>query len=731
MADEVQISFGAKIDGLVHGVSEVKNQLASIKESTDKVSEGAKSMLEIFGIGLSFAGFVEFVNKMSELGERLEVTGYRLGANAEQIVQLSGMARITSTSLEALSMSVERMTLNVQRAASSVIDPTAQALKVLGLNAKDLVGLPIDQYFLKIAGAVEKFNPSLNLTNALMQIGGRSFANLVPILREGVEGWNKYQAIIKEASQGLAASIPGMADTNTKISILGLSLQSFGARVFTVLKPAIDAAITAFSKLLQSIDSETIVKAAQKIAEALVSIMGTLGTFAITIMGAIEQMTNKLDTFANKAAAAAGGASGGAVGGFVVGGPVGAGLGAVGGGLAGWFGAEYLSADQAAAEGNEKLEQRRRELGLLMLKFKMAAQAVVESLNPKPASEEKGGANAGAINFNIANQIAALATNLDAQIALMQSSYERRKSIYQFDLDTFQISQREKTTRLREALSQEYEAEKNLLTQKLALYAGQPEKRAEVNKALLALDQKYAMESLKITQDQVKSQVEKWKEVTDALQSSFNSQLRGMLAGTVSFGQAFKTILGDMIIFFIQAVEKMVVQWALGKAAEVATTTEAEAAKTGIVAASSAAQAAAQLPLILKNIAASIGSVFAGVSAFLAPLMGPAAPGAAAGVAAGVEATALSIVGSAEGGAYDVTGGLWQLHPREMVLPEPVADTVRDAMQGGGPNGSSGGGMHFHGMLIDGPSIARLFRDHAGLMADALKGKASLSPSKR
>ena len=334
MADEVEIIFGAKIDGLVNGVREVKNQLGSIRESTDKVTEGAKKMLEVFGIGLTFAGVVEFINSMSELGEKLEQTADRLGLTGEKIVMLSGMAKITGTTLEALSMSIERMSLNVQRARSSAIDPTAQALKVIGLNAKDLVGLPTDQYFLKLATAVEKFNPSLNLTNALMQIGGRTFANMMPVLREGAEGWAKYQEMVKDASQGLAAAIPGMSDTNTKIGILSLSLQSFGARVFTVLKPAIDAVVTSISKWLQSMDSATIAASIQKIGDAVMTVMMVVGNFAITMMGLIDQFSSKVDTFANKAAAAAGGAAAGAIGGGVTLGPLGAAGGVIAGGAA-------------------------------------------------------------------------------------------------------------------------------------------------------------------------------------------------------------------------------------------------------------------------------------------------------------------------------------------------------------------------------------------------------------
>lgn len=725
MADAVEIVFGAKIDGAIAGISAVKNGLSSLTSTADSVSSSIKGIAASLGIGLSIAGVISFVNSMADLGFELERTADRLGISIEKVVQFDGLARLTGTDIGSFSAGIERMSFNIQRARTNALDPAAQGLKVLGLNAKDLVGIGTEQLFEKLSGAVEKFNPSLNLFNALMAVGGKTLRDMYPALSDGVAGWERYKQAINAASEGKAAAVAGMAETSQKISLLSLSIQSLGARVFNVLKPIIDAFIDSRTKMIQGWDTSTIVNAVTTIGNAVVSVMGYVGTFAINIMGLLDQLRTNLDQFASKASAAAGGMTGGAIGGGVVAGVPGAIVGGIGGGLAGWFGAEYGSADKAAAAGNEKMQERLRQLGELMLKFKMLVTQGVSNMNTKAGADPaKGeGDTASAMNLNLAAQQSAQAAAYDAMIARLQGFSERQKMIYQFDADTFQITQSRKTELMLAELDREYQAERAMLVRKQAIYAGQPEKVAEIQKQISQIEQSYQTARLRTEQEGIKARIAMMQEWVGALQSSFNGQLRGLLAGTTSWSQAFKTVLGDMIIFAIQTFGKMVAQWIVAKVA-MATTTKAQAVEE--VATAAAAQTA-QTAVTISGIQQRVALVYAGAAAFFAPLLGPGAPAAAAAVATATEAGAVGLMAtSAETGAYEVTGGLWKLHDKETVLPAPAAQAFRDMAEGN--LGGGGGGLHFHGQFIDAQSISRFFRSNAGVMAQALRNNSQLSP---
>ena len=172
-----EIKFGANVEDLKAAIGQVNSSIDSIRGSLNGLADA-------FGVALSVAGIKYYIASISELVNKITSIEASLGFQNQPVVELSGFAKLTGTTLEELSTQVERMSLNIQKSTKDDINPAAQALKVLGLNARELIGLPADQYFLKLADAVSKFNPSLNLTNAVMAIGGRGLHAIMPQLVE-------------------------------------------------------------------------------------------------------------------------------------------------------------------------------------------------------------------------------------------------------------------------------------------------------------------------------------------------------------------------------------------------------------------------------------------------------------------------------------------------------------------------------------------------------------------
>ena len=208
MANDVNVKFGASIGELVDGVDKVKESINSVGESVAGLNEKFNALAEIAGISLSIEGLKQFVETMAHLGTSTENSAGVLGLSAQQIGQFSGIAKLTGASFDSLSQSFERMTLNVQKSTKDAFNPAAEGLKVLGLNAKDFIGLPADQYFMKLADAVSRFNPSLNLTNALSAVGGRQMAALIPTLQLGAEHFRELQAEVDKTGATLSKRRP-------------------------------------------------------------------------------------------------------------------------------------------------------------------------------------------------------------------------------------------------------------------------------------------------------------------------------------------------------------------------------------------------------------------------------------------------------------------------------------------------------------------------------------------
>src|ERR1700684_1798082 len=108
MASDVYVRFGAQLDDLIDGVKQAKTSIESIGDSTDKITEGFKTLAEVAGVSISIEGFKSFVQSMADLGSHTQDSMARLGQSAEQITTLQGVASVAGISFEGLQRSIEK-----------------------------------------------------------------------------------------------------------------------------------------------------------------------------------------------------------------------------------------------------------------------------------------------------------------------------------------------------------------------------------------------------------------------------------------------------------------------------------------------------------------------------------------------------------------------------------------------------------------------------------------------
>ena len=303
--------------------------------------------------------------------------------------------------------------------------------------------------------------------------------------------------------------------------------------------------------------------------------------------------------------------------------------------------------------------------------------------------------------------------DIAAEIKLLHQGLAEQKVVLNAEASQFQITQNQKFAMLEAATQKEYEAELALLQQEAALGDLSVRQWNAVLIKIAALKAKHNTDMIKLDEQAIAQQQQQWTAALSTIEGAFNSQLRGLLAGTTSWSQAFKHILGDIIIDFIEMCDRMVVKWL---AAQLAQTT---AATTGAAARAAADQTASEAGTLsmaanaVKAIMTDAGQAFAGVFAFLAPTMGPAAAGPAAAAQASVSAAAIFDVGT----DYVVRGGLALIHPGETIIP---------AARGSGPYTGGGPGAQIHAPVsinvsaLDSQSVARFFNDNSKHMLRAI-----------
>lgn len=672
MADDVKVMFGADISGLSNATSQVKDQFNQISSVGDRVASSfgrIGSAATLLGTGLAVIGLDAWVRGLAETGVEAERLSAALGITGKQFLDLKASAALSGVGVDALALSIERMSLQVQRSTRDAFTPQAEALKVLGLSAKDLIGLSADQYFNKIAAAASNFNPSLNLTNALMTIGGRSMANMVGAYTQGTDKINEFTRAMAATKVGQEGFFHSAADTHRQLLLMDSAVNGLNKQLFLALKPTLDIIIMRTHDFALEV-RESIrdggawgyaLKAIDVLLKSLVtSMIAIAGTFEVVLI-ASKTLWKGFTEDGGKAA-------------------------------------EFFkkSMDDASARMRKSLSGVWREPTEEIATFSQRFGTFMKK--DADALDELGRKRL---------QIAMAA--IDAEIKAVEMGFERKKLLYEREVLGLTMTEGQKIQATAAAAEQRYNEEVALLKRKLQLGGLDIAQRAEIENRITELALMAKNERLKFENDYVKEVQGQWGQLFNTLQSSWSGQLRGLLQGTTTWKNAMKSIFTDLVVFAIQKF------------------TELAIIKPLIESVSKAFAPTEIFADILKLISKMIGQVFAGATAFFAPTLGPAAPAAGAAVAAATEATALSY----DTGSWSVPQTANALvHRDEMILPVDFASAVRSALTGGAMGGSSN--MNVNIQAWDGASVARWLRTGgAEVMAKAVSASYSSNPTLR
>jgi hypothetical protein len=687
MADDVTVSFAASIEKLIKGVEQATESIEGFAAPLQKIVGIAGEAAEAFMAAFAVERLISFAEQMGELGLITERTMAQLGLSATAVGELAGIAKLTGTSLEGMTTAIERLSLGVQKSTRDGLSPQAEALKVLGLNAKELIGLPADEYFDRLAEAVSKFNPSLNLTNALMQLGGRGVTQLIPMLQKGAEGFHE----LKEQIEATGATLSGeqvqrFAETHEKMTLLGMATQGVAIAIFDELRPAFDGVVKSLTDFVEAVTKsvkeggamatlfEVLGYAAKIAASAIVGVVAVIRGLGEAVVAITQLVAGDIDKF-----------------------------------------------KQYAEEASKEFEKIGSDL----------KKQLIDIWSIPIDVHAKAKADAAALAEASRDRLAAEMKRIEGEIKLEEDELKRKTLILDGEVKLHQMTQNAKFASLMDYTDKAFDAELALLEKEKQLagaaqnLAGAAQKQTIDNK-IAELHAKHNQDMIKLDQQSVAAQQKIFDDYFKNIQSAFNSQLRGLLAGTTSWSQAFKNILGDLLIKFIEIVERMAFEWAAGQLAQLTASQTGAAGKATAELAGQEATLPARIAKFTSDITADAAAAFAGVFANLAPAMGPAAAGPA-GASSAIVMTQLAAVPKYDVGADLITrGGMAYLHAGEKVV----------TAQSNGPyTGNSGGDTHVHFNISawDGSSVNRWLNGGGGArqIARALKDHLDLNPSMR
>lgn len=253
----------------IRAFDKTKKALSSASAGVRKVG-GAVLSAKTAIVGLvGAAGFGALIKSGLAAGDSLAKTADKIGVTTEALAGMRHAAELTGVSTETMDMALQRFTRRASEAAIGTGEAKG-ALQELGINAKELVKLPLDKQMEVVADAMGGLGTQSDRVRIAMKLFDSEGVALVNTLGGGSEALRE---MIAEADHlGLALSRTDTAQieaandafTRAKGVITGLTNQ------FTVaFAPVLETIANSFRQ--GALDSAEFGNIGQRVADALVN----------------------------------------------------------------------------------------------------------------------------------------------------------------------------------------------------------------------------------------------------------------------------------------------------------------------------------------------------------------------------------------------------------------------------------------------------------------------------
>ena len=145
---------------------------------------GLKEQFKELIPAVTVASIVEFGHRAVEAADRLNDLALRTGFAGSTLSALNIPLKQSGSSVDEFAASINRMNNLIGEAAKGTNQEAVKAFDALGLSVRKLQQLSPEEQFFAIAEALGKIDNQSTMTNAGMAIFGRSFASIIPLIKE-------------------------------------------------------------------------------------------------------------------------------------------------------------------------------------------------------------------------------------------------------------------------------------------------------------------------------------------------------------------------------------------------------------------------------------------------------------------------------------------------------------------------------------------------------------------
>ena len=695
-------------------VSPLKRKL---REASDEMRRfGATAGRDLDGLG---ATVMRLTSRFTALGAVLSIGG--LTAMARQAIDaadsLNDLAQRTQTSVRSLAsfkLIAEQSGTNIESLGKGLnklsvfMAENEAAAKKLGITARDPV-----QAFIQFADALGRAATPQDRAAIANKVLGKSFQDLLPLLREGADSLRDAAKASEEYAQKLEKLAPRADTFNDRLAVMKLRWDALKVSMGSAFLDMMPNAWTMDATSARMIELRAEIGRLQRALQDSPGsgllhkwMYGTKAEIESDLATAQRELA-KLEEM-KKAAAASGSNPGG--------GPL-------------TFSdiepspnkkaksPQYTDGEWSNLE-TEHLKKTLDEINQIRLEYEHAGNEAIKKADEKLLKDTT--------EIYMLRVEAAKNAEMD-RIAAAEAAA-------QHELDLGNITQQEYLAMQEQFNQQRLAAEERFLAAKQQIAAEDPEQnvveleRLELEKA--EISRRYREQDLEIQRQMAMESKSIWDDLGNRMSSLWEKGVNALINGTLTFRNALRAIGAEIVGWFAkEVVGKMIKDWIAGEAKKLLVKMgflSQEKAIEKVGAAQTVATKAAEATAVAGANAVEAGTGAAASQASI-PIVGPAlALEAMAAVFGAVMAMGSKVKSASRG--YDIPRGvnpMTQLHEEEMVLPSKYANTIRNMAAGeGGQSQPAEPPINLSVSAVDAAGVKRFLMDNRIALADALKAAA-------
>lgn len=222
--------------------------MTRVERRLDNTAKVFKTIGAATGGALAFAGIRQFIADAVQFGDDLKTVADRMQTTTEVLTRLQYVAEQSDAPFEVLRNSLDKLAKNLSLAEDGS-GKARKALADLGVEARVLAQLPIEQQLGVLADAFRKVETPADQIRIAMQLFGEEGVALVPVLRLGAEGLRKLGdegerlgAVLRDTTAG------ALADTDNAAKKLTASFRVARAELVAVIATPLSFTLEAWAR---------------------------------------------------------------------------------------------------------------------------------------------------------------------------------------------------------------------------------------------------------------------------------------------------------------------------------------------------------------------------------------------------------------------------------------------------------------------------------------------------